>query len=454
MRQAVEGLDNRGPAARWSRFFQKHVAGRWPADEEGRGRALWLTRQTGWLFLAQSSASVFNYLSNAAAGRFLGPIDYGAFAALSAVLLILIALAGTIQTLTAQGVALALASGRGGQVAALLRHLFLTVALRWGGLATLAAVILSPLLASWLHTSIVASAIAGITILPLAMLPIFQGALRGSQRFIPLGATTMVSGGLRFILTVMLALLGLGLTGTIAALPLSFLAAALLGLWLLRDLLRRKPDAPASLPMRANRELAGAALGLLALAFLVNADVILVKNRFPAAEAGLYSAMAVLGKAVLYFPAAVTGVLLPLVVSRTVRGERSLPLLLVSLGAVLVLCAGFAVPFSLFPAQALGLLFGAAYAEHASLLGWYSVAMTLYAMANVWLIYAIGRQRIGYPVGLAAIALAEAVALALVPLNLMVVVLVVVAGGVVSVAMAVVEGARVYRSQRMPAVHE
>ncbi len=449
MRQAVEGLGKEGFPARWSRFFRERIARRWPAKAEGRGRALWLTWQTGWLFLAQSSAGVFNYLSNVAAGRLLGPVDYGAFAALSAVLVILVALAGTIQTLTAQGIARALAGGRGRQVAALLRYLFLVVALRWGGLAALAAMILSPLLASWLHTSAIASAVAGITILPLAMLPISQGALRGSQRFIPFGVTVMVNGGLRFVLTVLLALLGLGLVGTVAALPLSYLAAALLGLWLLRDLLRQEPDASASLSIRANCELAGAALGLLAFAFLVNADVILVKNRFPAEEAGLYSAMAVLGKAVLYFPAAVTGVLLPLVVGRTVRGERSLSLLLVSLGAVLALCAVFAVPFALFPVQALGLLFGAIYAEHASLLGSYSIAMMLYAMANVWLIYAIGRQRPGYPLMLAAVALAEMVALAMVPTRLEAVVMVVVAGGVVALTLAVVEGARLWWRQRI-----
>lgn len=450
MRQAVERLDRRGLPARWSRFFRERVAGGWPVSAEGRGRALWLTWQTGWLFLAQSSAGVFNYLSNVAAGRLLGPADYGAFAALSAVLVILVALAGTIQTLTAQGVARALAAGRDGQVGALLRYLFLSVALRWGGLATLAAVILSPLLASWLHTSAIASAVASITILPLAMLPIFQGALRGSQRFIPFGATVMVNGGLRFALTVLLASLGLGLMGTVAALPLSQLAAALLGLWLLRDLLRREPAAPAPLPLGANRELAGAALGLLAFAFLVNADVILVKNRFPPEEAGLYSAMAVLGKAVLYFPASITGVLLPLVVGRTVRGERALPLLLGSLGAVVVLCAMFAVPFALFPVRALGLLFGATYAGYASLLGSYSIAMMLYAMANVWLIYAIGRQRLGYPLMLTAIALAEMVALAMVPLKLETVVMVVVSGGAAAVALAVVESARLWWSQRMP----
>jgi O-antigen/teichoic acid export membrane protein len=451
LRQAVEGLGREGFPARWSRFFRERIARYWPAKPELQGRALWLTWQTGWLFLAQSSAGVFNYLSNVAAGRLLGPADYGAFAALSAVLVILVALAGTIQTLTAQGVARALADGQGGQVAALLRYLFLTLALRWGGLAALAAVILSPLLASWLHTSAIASAVAGITILPLAMLPVFQGALRGSQRFIPFGATVMVNGGLRFVLTVLLALLGLGLAGTVAALPLSYLAAALLGLWLLRDLLRREPNAPTPLPIRVNRELIGAALGLLAFAFLVNADVILVKNRFPAEEAGLYSAMAVLGKAVLYFPAAVTGVLLPLVVGRTVRGERSLSLLLVSLGAVLALCAVFAVPFALFPVQALELLFGDAYAEHASLLGSYSIAMMLYAMANVWLIYAIGRQRPGYPLLLGVVALAEMVALAVVPPELEIVVMVVVAGGAVAIALAVVEGARLRWSRRISA---
>jgi O-antigen/teichoic acid export membrane protein len=158
--------------------------------------------------------------------------------------------------------------------------------------------------------------------------------------------------------------------------------------------------------------------------------------------------MAVLGKAVLYFPAAVTGVLLPLVVTRTVRGQRSLPLLLVSLGAVLALCASLALPLSLFPRALLRLLFGAIYVEHASLLGWYAVAMTLYAVANVWLIYSIGKGHTGFAFGLLVIALAEAVALLTLSLRLQEVVMVILTGGIAAVMWACAEGLITLRNHR------
>ena len=438
MRGAVEGR-----SSPWA----KRISGYWPINREERGRALWLTWQTAWLFAAQLIASLFNYLSNAAAGRFLGPVDYGAFAALSAILLILVSLSGAVQTLTAQGVARLAASGRRGEAAALLRHLLVRWALRWGGVAALLGLFLSPWLASRLHTSAGAAATMSLALLPLAMLPVVQGALRGGQRFTALGATNLLTGASRFVLTALLIYAGLGLVGAVAALPLSFLAATLLGLWLLRQALRGEAG-NATLPAPWGGELARAGLGLLAFAFLVNADVILVKNRFPGAEAGLYSAMAVLGKAVLYFPAAVPGVLLPLVVTRTVRGQRSLPLLLVSLGAVLALCASLALPLSLFPRALLRLLFGAIYVEHASLLGWYAVAMTLYAVANVWLIYSIGKGHTGFAFGLLVIALAEAVALLTLSLRLQEVVMVILAGGIAAVVWACAEGLMTLRNRR------
>ena len=66
--------------------------------------------------------------------------------------------------------------------------------------------------------------------------------------------------------------------------------------------------------------------------------------------------------------------------------------------AVGLLCGTITAAFFVFPTFLVGTLFGEQYLAHASFLGFYSFAMMLFALVNVWLIYylAVNDKRYTY----------------------------------------------------------
>ena len=151
----------------------------------------------------------------------------------------------------------------------------------------------------------------------------------------------------------------------------------------------------------------------------------MVKSRFPANEAGLYSAVATLGKLTL-FPSVLAALLMPKATEQHARGRSSIGLLRKSLLAVGLLCGGITVAFFLFPTPIVGTFFGEQYLDHASLLGLYALAMMLYALVNVWRIYylAVDEKRFAYVLLIGAVLLVALLALSAPDLTEVVVILV------------------------------
>lgn len=131
---------------------------------------------------------------------------------------------------------------------------------------------------------------------------------------------------------------------------------------------------------------------MFGFAVLLNSDVVIVKNRFSPAEAGLYAAVATLGKTALWLPAAVTALLLPKVVDRHARKQPATGLVRQSLWVTGLLCGALNAAFFLFPEPIVRAFFGAGYLASARLLGPYGLAMTVYSLVNVWLFYYIAAQ--------------------------------------------------------------
>ena len=338
------------------------------------------------MLIATAVAGVSNYLSNVFVGRMLGPADYGIFASLLSLSIIAGACAGVVQIAVTYFVARLRVEGNAADVGALLVYLIKRLLL-WGmGGAAVLSLFAKPLGTVLQISSPLSIAITCLFLIPTAVLPVVNGVLGGLQRFGALGAVLIGIAVFRLAAVVGLITLGLGVIGAVASLPLSSLAACALGMFFLGDVFRWKEGASERGIDGLVRYSIHVALVTICYAVLTYSDVIIVKSRFPPTEAGLYSAVATLGKLTL-FPSVMATLLMAKATEQHARGRSTIGSLRKTLLAVGLLCGGITAVFFVFPMPIVSIFFGEQYLALASLLGLYAFAMMLYALVNVWLIY-------------------------------------------------------------------
>ncbi|MGQ9628215.1 MAG: oligosaccharide flippase family protein [Anaerolineae bacterium] len=353
-------------------------------------------RQGGWMFLAVFVTGFLNYLANVAVGRLLGPADYSIYASLLSIFLMLTAATGIIQTVVTTYMASAATRDYLAEASSLLLYV-LKRFFYLGIIGALFFLLISKPLAAFLRIPSLLPVIAlSPTFLLASVAPAISGALRGLQRFGPFGGVQISGAALRLFSGLLLISLGLGAAGAVSSFFFANLGTVGLGVLFLADVLRpSKNDSKPQLEGIWNFSL-HTALALVCFAALTNLDVVMVKSRFSPTEAGYYSAVATLGKIALYFPNAVVLLLLPKAAARHARGEPSADLLKKSLLVVSLLCGGITLWFLLFPSFTVRILFGEKYLANASLLGWYGLAMTFYALVNVQMFYYLAVQKMRY----------------------------------------------------------
>jgi O-antigen/teichoic acid export membrane protein len=387
-------------------------------------------RQGGWMLVATVVAGVLNYFSNVFVGRMLGPAGYGIFTSLASLSLILGVVAGVVQTVVTNYVARLRATCATAEIGALLVYLLKRL-LPWGMGGALVLSLASRPLAAFLQIpSVLPVIVISTFLIPTAVLPVVSGTLRGLQRFGALGGTQISVAVFRLVAAAGLIGLGLGATGAVASLPLASLGAFALGVFFLGDVLRRRREG-------ATPKLSGlfeyslhTALATICFSVLINSDVIMVKSRFSPTEAGLYSAIATLGKTTFWLSGAVVALLLPKATEQHTRGQPVARLLRKSMLAVGVLCGSITAVFFLFPSLIVGAFFGEQYLANASLLGLYGLTMTLYSLVNVWLFYYLAVQKKRYSYALLAGAILQTALLLILPPTLTVIVSVLIGNGV------------------------
>ncbi len=292
--------------------------------------------------------SIGGYLFYLLAGRILGPADYGLAAALQGVIVVIALPAAALQWSNARVIA-ANADNRAGAVAVYRRALMLGTLLATIG--ALAAVIVTALIAAsgadipfW---PLMATYATFITIVPLALT---TGALQGEHRFTGFAWSYGSTGVLRAPVFLALLLLPISaVVSTILSVGIAVVIGVLWAMWLTRtDLLTRTPPPPA-MWRDFTRALPVAAIGLGGIAILTNVDVIASKLGIGGDEAGYFGAAAVIAKALLVVPQAMTIILLPRIAERKMRNEPTGSLLAAGvavMGVAGVLAMLLAIPLS------------------------------------------------------------------------------------------------------------
>ena len=336
--------------------------------------------------------NVAGYLYNVACIRYLGSRVYGDVATILALSAIIALPLGSLQVLLAREVAQVLAAG---EVGALLRQWTVRAGVAAVGLLAV-GLALTPVLQEALSIesgTALAIGLAGIVAAILAA--VMYGVLQGAQRFRSLSVTYAVGGMSRPILVVPALLLGFGAVGAIAVNTIAGLVAVAVAVWMLRDVWSTGEHGTP--PEHDIQQMGVMLVGSLAFASLTNTDILLASYYLNDEDTGVYAAAALVGKAVLFLPAAVVTVLLPKAASRWVAGVASQGILFASVAVTLAVTLGATAILAVVPEEVLVSAFGGEFRETTGLLGWFGLAMSAAAVVNVYLSVYFAQRDLRFP---------------------------------------------------------
>jgi glycosyltransferase involved in cell wall biosynthesis/O-antigen/teichoic acid export membrane protein len=361
-------------------------------------------RQSVLLLLVFGLLNVSNYAFHVVVSRLLGPSEYGALAALLAVILVLSVPFAVLQTAFANQTATLRAHGREHEIAGLAADALKTVLpFAWAaGLVVL--VVGAPLLSIFLHIGIAPAMLLAPFVVASVPLSVAYGVLQGQLRFKALAALILVGVALRFVLGVTLVSAGLGVSGALLGTVLATALTVPLAVYVIR--VDRVAWSGARRVLQALRADVGTALyGLTSFWVLAEVDVALARHYLSADDAGYYSSAGLMARAPLFIAAAVGVVAFPRFVAARTNEDSLRRWLRVSVAATAgigALCVGGLV---LLRDPLISVAFGRSFLPGADLLPLLATAMACLAVVSVLVYFhiAVGSRAYVITVGGAAV---------------------------------------------------
>ncbi len=214
-----------------------------------------------------------------------------------------------------------------------------------------------------------------------------RGFVQGAYKFRRLAVNLTVEGAVRLGGSYLLILAGLGIRGVIAANAAAVVAAYLE--------LTFKPLARVPNPLSfaySLRETAQALVFFSGQVLINNCDIVLVEHFFPAREAGLYAAVAMVGRVIFTFCQAVVNSTFPIVAGTGEEERRDLRVIATSLLMILGGGSVLALGLRLTPPWVWASLFGSGFRiagryDLSYLLALYAVTTIVYALSAVIITY-------------------------------------------------------------------
>jgi O-antigen/teichoic acid export membrane protein len=336
------------------------------------------------MLLSTMLVSGVNFGFNIAMARMLGPAMFGHVAVAVTLLMLASAITLAFQMVCAKFVARNEASGaKAGIYRSLLSKAWI-VSLGVG----LALFIMQKPVASYLHLPdpwILAVLALGIA--AYVPLGVRRGAMQGNCSFRKLSNNFIIESLTRFLTAVLLVAMGYGVLGAVGALSASIIAAYFL------------PFLPAEFRAKSQAASQPASFGegMQAIVFFVgqviinNIDILLVKHFFAPEVAGLYAAVALVGR-VLYLAAwQVVSAMFPVSAAAKPREEDPYVVLLPFL-FVLTIAIVFILAVSFFPDLIVHAILGSGFSQAEPLLMLYAAATGLYALSVVLMAYEMSRK--------------------------------------------------------------
>ena len=339
------------------------------------------------MLVGSGLVSAVNFGYNIAVARLLGPLGFGNAAAVVTLLMLGSAITLAFQLVCAKLVARSeTPGGRAAVFSLLMRRAWMVGILLGSALA-----LLSRTIAAYLNlpsSSLVIILAAGVAFyVPLG---VKRGGFQGVCAFSRLTVNFIVEALTKFLGAIVLIELGYGVLGAVGAIAASVILAYFVPL--MPAELKALPETGQTASFRE---------GMQAIVFFVgqviinNVDILLVKHFFPPDIAGLYAAVALVGRVVYMLAWSVVSAMFPLSAGAK-RDANDTSVLMVPLVIVSAIALVFTAGLGLFPGFALravfGLQFNAAAHGLESLLMLYAAATGVYSLAVVLMAYEMSRK--------------------------------------------------------------
>lgn len=339
-----------------------------------------------WFMLSAMIVNAGNYLYNLVIGRMLGPEKFAEASLLVTLLLVLSFLAMTFQ-LTAAKFTAESDLTVGERTVQVLHKYGLGLGLILSGLLSVFAFQFR----SFFNTDSSLTFIVFALCIPVYILmSIGRGQIQGRRSFNRLACSYQLEMLVRLFLTVsLLFLLKIDASITIS---IGIVASVILGYLPVRLTPNKKQVDKQILPKAILVFAIYTSVYELSQVLINNTDILLVKHYFPADQAGLYAALAMIGRVVFFVAWMFAMVLLPNVIAAEKAGQDSSPLLwkYIAYTTILgVLVSGFSF---LFPEFIINILFGSLYISIAPLLWLYALATSLFAISNMFAYYFLSKS--------------------------------------------------------------
>jgi O-antigen/teichoic acid export membrane protein len=340
-----------------------------------------LARNSAIVFVGSMVANVGSYVYHLLMGRLLGPAVYGEFSSLLSLLYIF-----TVPLLVGQTVLVKFISGfkaRGevGQA----KTLFINITKKAVIVCLIGlpiVIITAPAITEFLHLSSISLFLIVYALFIVSLITVVTTSmLQGYQKFFWFSLLT--SGAIIMKVVISIPLVRFGIVGVLTAAIVTAIIIYIIYFVPLRFMLREK-----SLPTKLSQQEAirfaiPTLLTLLGITSIYSTDIILVRHFFTAKEAGLYAALAILGKIIFYASSSVALVLFPVLSERSAKGTKTEKLIISSIVAVAAISAAITIGYYLFPNFIVGMLFGNSYAGAGKLLGAFGVFIAFFSVSNV-----------------------------------------------------------------------
>ena len=229
-------------------------------------------------------------------------------------------------------------------------------------------------------------AVLAIGIAVYVPLGVRRGAFQGLCSFGRLSASFIVEALTRLVTGVVLVSAGYGVMGAVGAISAAVLAAYVLPRMAPQMRVKTEQGYPASFSE-----------GIQAIVFFVgqviicNTDIVLVKHFFSPEVAGLYAAVALVGRLLYFASWSVVSAMFP--VSAAAKPQEEDPrVVFVPLMAVLAMSAAFILTLSLFPHLVIHTIFGVEFHQGEPLLALYAAATGTYSLSVVLMAYEMSRR--------------------------------------------------------------
>lgn len=331
--------------------------------------------------------SAINFGYNVAVARLLGPTAFGHAAAAVTLLMLVSAITLAFQLVCAKFIARNESAGAKANVYRTLMRRAWYVALPLGSLLIVASNTVAHYLRLPSGSLVILLAVGVAFYIPLG---VKRGGFQGICSFRKLTLSFVLEAVARFLGAIVLIEVGLGVYGAVGAIALSVILAYFL------PLTPRELEAPSQSGLPASFS-----EGMQAIVFFVgqviinNIDILLVKHFFDSRTAGLYAAVALVGRVLYFFSWSVVSAMFP-ISAGTKTDDESTSVLVVPLTLVLGISVLFTSALAMFPELTLGIVFGPAFRAvgHSldSLLMLYAASTAVYALAVVLMAYELSRK--------------------------------------------------------------